>query len=322
MEITKDFSKRPSQLRGFLYFLNVKRRGYPNWVNIEVTKRCNARCTFCGYWEEKAPKELADYTDVIKKFKPVVVSLSGGEPLIRRDLEDVIRKFRPYCHYVAMVTNGILLNEQRAQKLKEAGVNQISVSLDFLDERHDAVRGVAGLFKRLSDMLPRLAAAGHNIVLNTVIMETNLDQIIPLAHQAAAWGIGVSYSSYCSLKVDDDSHMISDHRFEELAAIIKELKGLKKTLRNIRNSDYYLDFIPEYFKNGGIPGCQAGHKWVQITPDGQLQPCSELKPICHFSEYDPKKVGPIDCTKCWFACRGEAQANPLKWQRLRELMNA
>lgn len=322
MEKTEDFAVSPSPLRGLLYHFRCKWRRLPSWINIEVTKRCNAKCTFCSYWEEEKQTELKDYSLIVRQFRPVVVSLSGGEPLIRRDLEDIIQRFRPFCHYVALVTNGILLDEERTRSLILAGVNQISVSLDFLDERHDAVRGVAGLFARLSNVLPKLTKEGYNIVLNTVIMETNLDQIIPLAHQASAWGIGISYSSYCSLKKDDNSHMISSNRFEQLDGIVKELKLLKRKLRNIRNSDFYLDRIPMYFRNGGIPNCKAGKKWIQITPDGYIKPCSELMPVCHYSEYKATSLKEIDCTKCWFACRGEAEANPLNLRRLLELMKA
>ncbi|PIR17921.1 MAG: hypothetical protein COV46_02085 [Deltaproteobacteria bacterium CG11_big_fil_rev_8_21_14_0_20_49_13] len=311
--------KKPPAWRGILYYLRCLIRHRPNWLNVEVTKRCNARCNFCKYWEEKGPPELEDYTDIVKQFRPVVLSLSGGEPLIRRNLHEIVRKMRPYAHYVAIVTNGTLLTEKRATELFDAGLNQLSVSLDFLGETHDEMRGVPGLYERISKVVPDLAVKGYNVAFNTVIMDTNLDQIIPLAEAAAKWGVGIAFSTYCHLKNDNHDHKITEDTYLKVSSIVKELKRLKRKNKNIKNSDYYLDKIPEFVMNGGIPDCKAGKRWVQVTPDGFLQPCSELPRYCHYSEYTKTNIPQIDCTKCWFACRGEAEANPLHPRRIVEL---
>lgn len=311
--------KKPPAWRGFFYYLRCLIRRKPIWVNIEVTKRCNARCNHCNYWEERSPVELDDYTRIVKDFKPVALSLSGGEPLIRRNLHEIVRKLRPYTHYVGMVTNGTLLTEERAKELFDAGVNQLSVSLDFLSDKHDVLRGVPGLYKKIITVVPELAKQGYNVAFNTVIMETNIDDIIPLAKQSAEWGVGLALSTYCNLKNDNNDHSMNDETLHKLEAIIKELKVLKRKNKNIKNSDYYLDRIPEFVKNGGIPNCKAGKKWIQVTPDGYLQPCSELPRYCHYSEYKKDTVPEVTCTKCWFACRGEAEANPLHPRRIVEL---
>ena len=312
--------KKPPPFRGFLYYLRCLARKRPSWVNIEVTKRCNARCNHCSYWQDDSPPELADYTEIVKDFRPVVLSLSGGEPLIRKDLADVVRKFRPYCHFVALVTNGVLLNESRAKDLCDAGVDQISVSLDFLNDKHDVLRGVPGLFEKIKRTVPELAARGYNMAFNVVMMDTNMDEIIPLALAARDWGVQVSYSTYCHLKNDNNDHTIANGDIKKLSGIIKELKSLKRKYKHIKNSDHYLDGIIRYVGDGGIPDCQAGRRWVQVTPDGFLQPCSELPKYCKATEYSRDTVPPISCTKCWFACRGEAEANYMKPRRLIELI--
>jgi len=318
----KKFTKPPAW-RGLFYYIRCFIRRRPNWVNIEVTKRCNAKCNFCGYWEEKNPPELADYTDIVKEFRPVVLSLSGGEPLIRKDLADIVRKARPYCHYVAMVTNGILLTKERAAELFDAGLNQLSISLDFLDETHDQMRGVPGLFKKISTIAPELAREGYNVVFNTIIMDTNIDHIIPLVKKAKEWGVAVSFSTYCHMKKDNKTHMIAnDESYIKLTRIIKELKQMKRDLGNIKNSDYYLDRVPQFVAQGAIPDCKAGTRWVQVTPDGFLQPCSELPRFCSAMEYSRDKVPMITCDKCWFACRGEAEANFFDPRRLIELIRS
>lgn len=314
--------KVASPLRGFWYFLRCKARGMPVSINLEITKRCNAKCSFCACWRAGESEELTDYSQIIKKFKPVLVSVSGGEPFMRRDYAEVIRGIRPYCHYIAFITNGAILNEERARSLVDAGVDQICVSLDYLGERHDEVRQVKGLYSHLAKTIPALTAAGYRIALNTIIMESNLDQILPIAYRASEWGAMVSFSAYCALKRDDEGGMVAQNRYTQLVGIVDEIRRLKRSLGHIKNSDYYLDKVPAYFRDGFIPGCRAGLNWIQVTPDGFVQQCSELPRVCHYSEYLPRLQKRVACQKCWYTCRGEAEANPLAPGRLLELIKA
>ncbi len=314
--------RSPTPFRGGWYFLRCKMRQMPVLVNLEITKKCNARCTFCSCWQEGKSEELADYAPVIKKFRPVVVSVSGGEPLMRKDCAEVLQKLRPYCHYLALITNGAMLNGATARSLAEAGVNQICVSLDYLGKRHDETRRVNGLFEHVSRIIPELTSAGYRIALNTIIMESNLDEILPIAYRAKEWGSMVSFSAFCTLKRGNGEEMVAQRRYSQLVGIVEEIRKLKRKLGHIKNSDYYLSRIPAYFRDGAMAGCRAGFKWVQVTPDGYIQQCSELPRICHYSEYDPRAVKPVTCKKCWYTCRGEAEAQPLAPGRLMELIRA
>lgn len=314
--------RHPSPLRGFWYFLRCKALGRPPLVNLEITKRCNARCGFCSCWQVDSTDELRDYGPIIKKLRPVLVSISGGEPLLRKDYPHLLRGIRPWCHYLAVVTNGVLLNTESARRLVESGVDQICVSLDFLGARHDETRKVEGLYDHLARTIPALAGEGYRIALNTVMMESNLDEILPIAYQAKDWGAMISFSAYCSLKRDDDDEMVARARYTQLVGIVNEILRLKRRLGHIKNSDYYLKAIPRYFRDGGIPHCRAGYRWLQVTPDGYIQQCSELPRICHYTEFSRRRLSPAACTKCWYTCRGEAEANPLVPKRLLELIRA
>lgn len=317
-----NLKKSPLRLRGFKWYLACKARKRPLLVNLEVTKRCNARCDFCSCWQVSSPDELSDYAPVVKKLKPVVLSVSGGEPLVRKDWFDIIKGIRPYCHYMVMITNGALLTEEIVDRLSEAGLNQLAISLDYLSEKHDDVRSIPGLFNKVSTIIPKLTARGYKVVLNTVIMESNLDHVLPLTHKAKSWGARISFSAYCSLKRSNDGLMVREEKLIKLEDLIIELKGLKRRLGHILNSDHYLNGVPEYFRRGGKGRCKAGKNWVQVTPDGFIQPCSELPRICRYDEYDQKKIPKITCTDCWYTCRGEAEASHLAPDRLLELIRA
>lgn len=317
-----NLKKSPPPSRGLKYYLGCKFKKRPLLVNLEVTKHCNARCDFCACWQVGSPNELADYSAVIKKLRPVVVSVSGGEPLVRKNWYEILKSVRPHCHYLVMITNGALLTEDIADRLSEVGLNQLAISLDYLDDRHDKVRSIPGLYKKISEIVPKLTSKGYKLMLNTVIMESNLDQIIPLAHKAKSWGAGISFSAYCSLKRSDDQLMVRNEKLKQLKGVVAEIKKLKRSLGNIRNSNYYLDGIPRYFESGCGGVCKAGKNWVQVTPDGYIQACSEMPRLFSYEEYDQKKIPKITCTKCWYTCRGEAEAPHLSPDRLIELIRA
>lgn len=312
----------PSPFRGFRWFLGCKFRKRPLLVNLEITKRCNAKCQFCSYWHDKSPREIEDYVPVVKKFKPLVLSITGGEPLIRKNYYEILKSVRPHCHYMVMITNGSLLTEDVAERLSSAGLNQLAVSLDYADEMHDNVRGIPGLYKKISDIIPRLTSKGYKILLNTIIMEANLDHIIPLVHKAKSWGAGISFSAYCSLKKSDDELMVSEDKFRQLEDVVAEIKSLKRSLQNIKNSDFYLNGMLKYFRVGEMNKCKAGKNWLQVTPDGLVKPCSELPVMCSFDEYRQKNVPKITCKNCWYTCRGESEAPHFAPGRLIELIRA
>src|SRR5690242_20325516 len=112
-------------------FLQVKAMQRPLTVSIEVTKRCNARCDFCDYWKITDRDELTDFTDVVRRFDPLVVVFTGGEPMLRRDLVPIVKSIKglPGFRYVTLLTHGGFLSEGKIKELVAAGVNQINISM-------------------------------------------------------------------------------------------------------------------------------------------------------------------------------------------------
>lgn len=312
----------PPKWRGFVYYLRSQVRKSPYLLNIEFTKLCNAKCFFCHCWQLESNNELQDYGPVVKKFRPVVASISGGEPLLRKNYAELLAGIRPWCHFLMIITNGSLLTEESAAKLRGAGVDQITISLDYLSKQHDEVRKIDGLFEHISKMAPLLVSKGYKICFNSIIMESNLDHIIPLAEQSLQWGCSISYSSFCTLKANETSEMVDHQKIEKLKTIVTKLKELKRKHHHIKNSTFYLDRIVPYFQKGGIEGCKAGHTFIQITPDGYVQRCAELPRMAHYTQYWPTQVERTPCTKCWYGCRGETEGNFLAPDKLRGLLRA
>jgi MoaA/NifB/PqqE/SkfB family radical SAM enzyme len=300
---------RTEMLVGGYKFFRYLTRGGLFFINLEVTKRCNAHCNFCDYWKEKPPQELKDYVAVVEKLKPLSVGLTGGEPLLREDLPDLIASLRRnfgFLH-ISLITNGSLLTKEKGLELWEAGLDELAISLDYLDSRHDAARGLPGLTRHIITVATELAAAGVDASFNLVMKSGNYKEVPQIVRECAGMGIKVSISTYNCWRTNNGIHMIEEDELRVLANVIEELKELKRTLGNPTSSHLYLERIPDFFEKKNIPGCTAGLNWIQVTPDGMIKRCSDHPVAVHFSEWRERFFEPTDCGRCWYGCRGGAQ---------------
>ncbi len=278
-------------------------------INLEVTKRCNARCSFCDYWKEETASELVDYVPVVKRLNPLSVSLTGGEPFLRKDLAGLIASLRRNFGFLflSLITNGSLLTQERGLEVWNAGLDEFSISLDYLDERHDRDRGIPGLVTHILSVAPRLRAAGVNLCFNVVIKRGNYRQVPEIIRQASGMGVKVSLSTYNCWRIQDEDPMVEKEELPALKDVIEEIKEIRGTSGNVTTSAYYLDRVPEFFESKAIPGCTAGLNWVQVTPDGMIKRCSDHPVAGHFSAWRKGFFEATKCGNCWYSCRGAAQ---------------
>lgn len=296
----------------------------PLSITLELTRRCNARCDYCNHWKEQkqTEQEIEEYVHCVEKFQPFAVTICGGEPFMRRDALDIIRavKHAPGgWRYVGIITNGWFLNEAKAQALLDTGIDQINISLNWPDERQDDDRKLKGLFKRISHIVPWLTSRGANVQMNSIMMNDNLDDIVPIARLAHSWGASVMYTLYSELPAENHGHLFPPDRLDKLDAVLADLTYLKKTQKNIGNTQWYFDKIPSYVRGEVITGCTAGKKTLHVSPGGMVRPCAELPMVSHFSTYDNRTAPEVDCTRCFQACRGEVQA-PITFGRILETL--
>jgi len=311
----------PVFLAKYAYLSAIRK---PILVHFEVTLRCNARCSFCDYWmTDKSAREteLRSFTDAARFFNPMMITYTGGEPTMRRDLEEIVSGVNQAVRvkFCSLLTHGGMLTVDRARSLWNAGIDQFNISLDYLDERHDVARGIPGLTRKIFDVIPAMRAIGIDSVrFNTVIKESNLDQILPIAERARELGCGVNFSSYSDSKNGNRDGIINDDNFDELAAVTAQLLEFKKRHRGvISNSDYYLENIPRYVRGEMKEPCRSGIRTIHINPMGHVKRCPDFPTDFHWSEF--RKYQPIDCNAYYYACRGEAQA-PLRLSRIRDVL--
>lgn len=296
----------------------------PVLVHFEVTMRCNARCGFCDYWKTGASekeRELKSFADAARRFDPMLVCFTGGEPLMRRDLEDLVAAVNGAISvkYITLITHGGMLTPERAKSLWDAGINQFSISLDYLDERHDRARGIPNLAAKILATVPRMREQGiDNIRFNTVIKNDNVDHVMTIVERAAELGVGVNFSIYTAAKNGNDAHVLQESQYAAIDDVVGRLLAFKRRNRRvITNSDYYLEQIPRYVRGAMTEPCRSGIRTIHVDPMGQVKRCPDFPTDFHWQQF--RKYEPVSCNDCYYACRGEAQA-PLRLSRIRDIM--
>jgi MoaA/NifB/PqqE/SkfB family radical SAM enzyme len=253
----------------------------PIVVSFEVTDACTCYCKHCdhgGPRDESRNLKPADYRRYIEALRPCVVQVSGGEPLMRADVVEIVDEIKggPRPPYTILVSNWSEMTEEKYLALRGAGVDQFSVSLDFPDERHDEFRVYPGLYRHLEDLIPRLAKLGHDdIVLNSCITSENVGEIDRIADKAREWGVNLCYSAYSARRTGCRDYFLD--RPEQLAELNQQLdrvEARRDPSNWIVNAPTTLAATRRYFANRGTPGCKAGLRFLVVTADGMLQPCS------------------------------------------------
>jgi MoaA/NifB/PqqE/SkfB family radical SAM enzyme len=304
----------------FVDSLHIIGRGSRNWpagrpivVSFEVTDSCTCFCKHCdhgGPRDESRQLKPADYRRYMKVLRPCVVQVSGGEPLLRPDVVEIVRSIKAGASvpYTILVSNWSEMTEELYLALHQAGVDQFSVSLDFPDVRHDDFRQYPGLYGHLSDIVPRLARHGYDdIVLNSCITSENVGEISRLADKAREWGVNICYSSYSARRTGCRDYSLTTPK--QLAELNRELDAVEARRDHtnwIVNSPTTLASTRRFFEQGGMPGCKAGHRFLVVTSDGWLQPCSMVFQRYRLEEYArmAAEFTPTnDCDECYVSIR-------------------
>lgn len=264
----------------------------PLAISLEITHSCNCNCRHCdkgGMIKNEKLASIQRFAEVTRELQPLIAQISGGEPLLRDDLFELIQLIKVWggLPHVVLVTNAHLLTVEKYKKFKELGVDEFSISLDYPDERHDQNRGIRGLYQHLNKLLPRLSAFGNkDITLITVIRSDNVKDLMDCASHAIRWDVAINFSSYTALRTQDQSKSVhGEASLQELRSQIDSLIQFKKETGRIFTTESVLNKYHEFFANGStIPDCRAGYRCLVVNPDGRLAPCA-MQPY----SYDTQK---------------------------------
>jgi cyclic pyranopterin phosphate synthase len=210
-------------------------------LRISVTDRCNFRCVYCMPKEVYGRghrfmdrKELLSFEEIARVAGVFVRSgvgklrLTGGEPLVRRDLEHLIEQLAPLGADLTLTTNGALL-PQKAQALADAGLRRITVSLDSLDdEQFRALNDVDFPVDRVLDGIAAASAAGLPVKVNAVVKRgVNDDQIVPMAARFRELGHTLRFIEYMDVGHTNGWQLADVVPAREIVALLDEEFGVE-----------------------------------------------------------------------------------------------
>ncbi len=294
----------------------------PLWTAWQVTYRCNFRCRFCSYWHDEMgnlPEQTVEqfYAGARKlaRWGSLLISLAGGEPLLRDDIVDIVKAINPW-HFPFITTNGYLTTPNLAKELFAAGLWGVSVSIDYAEaDLHDKARGVKGAFEQAVRALKMFSDARcypwQRVNLMCVLMDDNLDHIERLIQLAAHYNAYFMVQPYCELKTGSKKFLPKGQ------SISAYLLGLRKKYSNFLSNPTFLSRFDAALSTG-VAGCAAGKAFFNIDSTGDIAICVEnrARPVANLYNDDimtieanlKKHAQNNTCTKCWYNCRGEVES--------------
>ena len=296
--------------------------GHPLWCAWQVTYRCNFRCRFCHYWSDPlglAPEPpVGRYAEGARKlasYGTMLVSLAGGEPLLRTDLADIVAAVGEY-HFPFVTTNGWFVTRQVARDLMAAGAWGVSVSIDFASpRRHDAARGMDGAWRHAWRAVELLSEARihkwQRVNVMCVLLDDNIDDIAKLVEMAAQRNAYFMVQPYGRLKTGSKAFIHNN------GPVSPRLLELRKRRPNFLSNPYHLERF-DRFLNGGVGGCLAGRAFFNIDSTGDVAICVDRKdrPVANLFRDGAavihrrlRAAGKRNsCRACWYNCRGEVES--------------
>jgi pyrroloquinoline quinone biosynthesis protein E len=253
--------------------------GPPLWLLLELTYRCPLHCVFCYNPTEFAHTgpELgtADWLRVLREARAlgaVQLGLSGGEPLVRADLETLVAEAHRLGFYINLITSGVGLTEARIRALKLAGLDHIQLSFqDSTRELNDFLSSTR-TFELKSQVAALIRQYDYPMVLNVVLHRLNIDhveQILVMAEALGAQYVELANTQYYGWAwLNREQLLPSRAQLERAEEVLQRFRARVGT----RPQVYFV--VPDYFETrpkacmGGL-----GSVFVAIAPDGTAMPC-------------------------------------------------
>jgi len=311
------------------------RKKYPLVLFLEPLFRCNLACPGCGKIDYPAPilnKRLSvkECLDAVDECGAPVVALPGGEPLIHKEIGEVVEGIVARKKFVSLCTNALLL-EKKLHLFKPSPFLFFSVHLDGLEEEHDHAVDQKGVFKIAVQAIKKAQDAGFQVNVNATIFDNmSADQVADYLDFATDLGVGISISpGYAYERAPDKQHFLSREKTKNLFRDV--FRRAKKTGKkwNLSHSTLFLDFL-------------AGNQEYECTPWGSptrnvfgwQKPCyllgegyvSSFSELMETTEWEKYGTGKYEkCSNCMAHCGYEPTAamdavkNPLKLFKLSNL---
>ena len=280
----------------------------PIFASYFVTYRCNLMCSFCFIRQGRA-KELDTQRakEVIRKICSTGVptlDFSGGEPFLRKDMEELGSYSKSLGCVTGVNTNGTLINEKRAPAVSQS-FDYVTISIDGTEEVHDKIRGAKGVYAKAKRAMKLIKDYGGSVGISSVVMPSNAEQIMNALDDL--------YGLYDYVNVQAVMPPVGPAG-DGVKKLIKKLKELKSSGINLLVPEEFLDGIPFYLNKETPKICDAMKLYFAVDPLGNLLACGARtdivlgnvleKDILEMLKSPPKEAlkKVEECSGCWIAC--------------------
>ena len=259
--------------------------GMPMWLTLELTYRCPLHCPWCSnpldfdrYGNELTTGEWKKVLRDGRKLGSLQLGFTGGEPMLRDDIEELVAEAENLGYYTNLITSGIGLTPDRLKAMEKAGLKQIQLSLQSSDRDITNKLVGADVYDQKLAVAHDIKAQGFPMVLNVPVCKQNIAQardILKLAEE-----LGVEYIEFANVQYYNWALL----NRSELLPTREELEDAEEAVREVRErlgkkmSIYFV--IPDYFDKRP-KACMNGWGAIHLTiaPDGAALPCQESRVI-------------------------------------------
>ena len=250
--------------------------GIPLSVHFDITYRCNERCVHC-YLDhddlgEMTTAEIEDVLDQLADAGVFFLALSGGEVLMRRDFFDIVEHARRRLFNVKIKTNGVMIREPEARRLRQLGVEQVQISVySHRPEVHDGITKLPGSLRRTIEAIRFLKLQGLKVSMANVLMTANLFDNQGVMSLAKDLGVSYTLDPTITPKIDGNTAVVA------LRAPGAELRRVFRNEELVGNVAEFCapPSAPDEDVMDGYP-CSAGHTSCYISPYGDVFPCVQF----------------------------------------------
>ena len=294
--------------------------GPPLWLLAEVTYRCPLHCVFCynpvDFAKTERADELstADWLRVLREARAlgaVQCGFSGGEPLMRDDLEELIAEAHRLGYYTNLLTSGVGLTKERAQALKAAGLDHVQLSFqDSTRELNDFLSHTK-TFQLKQEVGETIKSHGWPMVMNVVIHRLNIDHIDRIIAMADA--LGAEYLELANSQYYSWAHLNRDHLLPT-SEQIRRAEAITDAWRAKVADRMKLFFVAPDYHEGRPKKCMNGwgNVFLTVTPDGTALPCHTAKMLPGLAF---PNVREHDVRHIWFDSEGFNRYRGTGWMK-------
>ncbi|MEE8233172.1 MAG: pyrroloquinoline quinone biosynthesis protein PqqE [Gammaproteobacteria bacterium] len=251
----------------------------PLWILAELTYRCPLQCPYCSnpldiakYDNELSTEDWFRVMQQARKMGAAQLGFSGGEPLVRKDLEELIAEARKLGYYTNLITSGVGMDENRVKAFKEAGLDHIQISFQASNEELNNFLGGTKSFQHKYEMARVVKKYEYPMVLNIVLHRKNIDQIRDILDMTVE--LKADYVELASTQYYGWSRVNVDQLLPTKEQLDNAEKVAMEYQEKMKGKSKIIYVIPDYFENRPKKCMNGwGNIFLTIAPDGSALPC-------------------------------------------------